>query len=800
MAMFAVTLCGFAAAVCVLPVTIDPNSACVEDANGFSTLDADSDSDVPISLAITTKSETTDAFSVVHPATAGTLTDDTASDGRYILACPQAAGKKTVQLTVTRPADITAFGGEWVQLFPKDSWSNATNEYEPFTFNEYGAKIPLPELRPTSELSTDAANAGVLHVFMEVSGEGDFEVKYGNPTLVSGGKWVAVEFKSTLLRVGAPWADCSGDVLPAPTYTLGSIMPILFGGPNLNSIALAEGSASYLDAIADLSGVSVPVKVVLEIFSPDKTTYTSSTVDGQCYKAGNACPEAHSVCKAEYCEMDVWASIIANFKAASPGQVTVLGAATGIETSAYAGLSVDGFYQTSEPTPPWDFLGIGYCGYQADGNGNYQTNGGTAQLTPYFKAVSGWYMMKADCQAYCEAASWCQAFQILNYQCPALGVPGTTPDGSAFVPPSEVICDPDSESGTPTNSYHGRATHGSCGLFLKVGTDVNTVTAPAAAPGKSWQVRDWGSPILEVNVGRRGTHDGMGCHKKGSGTPAGTAMVSAIGAPLFDETAVDDATVYVTLAAKDIGIWSPFSWYPSVPPTKWAAMVTEATDTSAVATLVDRGYGWVYLTSETGFETKSSMTPAVLTAIENVGTTRRLKDRRLEASAPAWGCDDTLFECKPICIRTQGVVSTKVSDSLCAAAPKDVCACKCYHDAQWTCDGDKVICKAKFGAGELQIVGDKLCETRGAPKPVSTAELRVASTCEPMTEMRGSAPTEQCLVQWGTPEPTEAPATEVTPTALATVAPAAEEQEVVIPTIDESVAATLAFVALALYA
>jgi len=49
-------------------------------------------------------------------------------------------------------------------------------------------------------------------------------------------------------------------------------------------------------------------------------------------------------------------------------------------------------------------------------------------------------------------------------------------------------------------------------------------------------------------------------------------------------------------------------------------------------------------------------------------------------------------------------------------------------------------------------------------------------------------------------EPTEAPATEVTPTALATVAPAAEEQEVVIPTIDESVAATLAFVALALYA
>ena len=42
---------------------------------------------------------------------------------------------KTVQMSVTRPADLTAFGGERVQLFPKDSWENTTNEYEPFTFN-----------------------------------------------------------------------------------------------------------------------------------------------------------------------------------------------------------------------------------------------------------------------------------------------------------------------------------------------------------------------------------------------------------------------------------------------------------------------------------------------------------------------------------------------------------------------------------------------------------------------------------------------------------------------------------------
>ena len=54
-----------------------------------------------------------DAFKVVHPATAGSLTDNTATDGRYILACKQLAGVKTVKMTVTRPEELTAFGGEF---------------------------------------------------------------------------------------------------------------------------------------------------------------------------------------------------------------------------------------------------------------------------------------------------------------------------------------------------------------------------------------------------------------------------------------------------------------------------------------------------------------------------------------------------------------------------------------------------------------------------------------------------------------------------------------------------------------
>merc|ERR1719197_821602 len=264
--MLSVVLVGSALAACSLPASVDPNSFCVEDANGFSTLDADSDAAIPISLTVSTKGETTDAFRTVHPATVGTLSPLT--DSRYILSCPQASDVKTVKLTVTRPASLTEFGGEWVQMFPKDSWTNVTNEYEPFSFNEYGAKIPLAEFRPTSTgLADDAPEVGTLNVFMEVSGEGDYEIMYGNPGLVSGGKWVAVEFKSTLLRVGAPWADCTGGVLAAASYSVGAIIPILFGGPNVNSIALKAGLPSYDDAIADLSGVLVPVKVVLEVFN-----------------------------------------------------------------------------------------------------------------------------------------------------------------------------------------------------------------------------------------------------------------------------------------------------------------------------------------------------------------------------------------------------------------------------------------------------------------------------------------------------------------------------------------------------
>ena len=54
----------------------------------------------------------------------------------------------------------------------------------------------------STEHADEAVLSDELIVYMEVSTVGDFEVKYGNPALSVDGKWVANEFKSTLLRVG----------------------------------------------------------------------------------------------------------------------------------------------------------------------------------------------------------------------------------------------------------------------------------------------------------------------------------------------------------------------------------------------------------------------------------------------------------------------------------------------------------------------------------------------------------------------------------------------------------------------
>jgi len=113
-------------------------------------------------------------------------------------------------------------------------------------------------------------------------------------------------------------------------------------------------------------------------------------------------------------------------------------------------------------------------------------------------------------------------------------------------------------------------------------------------------------------------------------------------------------------------------------------------------------------------------------------------------------CDDTLLECKPVCVEGNGVVFNKVPDYKCAGPKPDECSCRCFYDAYWTCEADKIVCKAKIQGGDEQTVGDLVCSTRGTPKPTwdLTAVERAADVCAPLSVQREMRPAEQCLAQY----------------------------------------------------
>jgi hypothetical protein len=202
------------------------------------------------------------------------------------------------------------------------------------------------------------------------------------------------------------------------------------------------------------------------------------------------------------------------------------------------------------------------------------------------------------------------------------------------------------------------------------------------------------------------------------------STVYVLGEPLLvkDEADMDDVNTLVTLADDNLGVWNPYSWYPHVNNAKWAAILTgvEVVNVSStIRTLFDRGYGWVYMTASTGTEafeaTNKEYLQGVLYHIGAYTPGRRLQET--EESKPAetayeWGCDDTRFHCSPVCLSHDGPVTSITSDEKCADAPKDLCHCKCYYDAAWTCHEGEVVCQASKGI-EAMIVGDLLCENRG---------------------------------------------------------------------------------------
>ena len=85
------------------------------------------------------------------------------------------------------------------------------------------------------------------------------------------------------------------------------------GDPNIYYQDHLDVAATLTDAIP---AAGMDVKVVLPIFVTTRRdangdqSWTSSAVHTTCYKSGNACPEAHSVCSPTYCSIDRWNEII----------------------------------------------------------------------------------------------------------------------------------------------------------------------------------------------------------------------------------------------------------------------------------------------------------------------------------------------------------------------------------------------------------------------------------------------------------------------------------------------------------
>jgi hypothetical protein len=252
----------------------------------------------------------------------------------------------------------------------------------------------------------------------------------------------------------------------------------------------------------------------------------------------------------------------------------------------------------------------------------------------------------------------------------------------------------------------------------------------------------------------------------------------------------------VTLAGADLGVWTPYSWFSSEAPGKWTAIVDSVpagqTIDGTIEALFDRGYGYVFLGDGTDFNPKEgdlglaqSTRDHLKAVIAGIGKVkhapgRRLRGRGLQTqddgvATTKYECDDTLFECQPVCMQTTGVTRTKVGDYKCSGEKPTHCSCRCCYDAYWTVEKAAVVCKASIAGSDALTVGDLVCIARGTPKPKwDPTEERTASDGERKLDVqRMRRPTEQCLAEYAAEstepavkevvETTQAPATTVAP-------------------------------------
>merc|ERR1719331_2064289 len=616
--------------------------------------------------------------------------------------------QKTIKVTITRPADLTEFGGEWVQSFPKDSWQNKTNEYEPYTFNDYGSKIPLSEFRDPDNLLVDDVGRKItldvqdfpqVNVFMRMDEDGDYEIRYGNPHLsyaydpkygsdanwlplgvleqhkkkcgtcasctpitdqaaceaedectfsAADGKcevaistekrrWIAVEFKKSQLRVGSPWSNCDdvAGVEGTSDYTsIGTIIPVYLGNPSLmiqaykdlkDTLASAYATNNCIGgSVADgTSGACVKTKVILAIFTDDAD---SSMQDGGWTEG----PEADGV---------------AGWSTTSP-------CPAGKQCAEKEIMHCDRRWQT----------------------GMAKTAANGCQMASYDKCYSAGEACPLDhsvCKKeYCELQRWREIIALYK-SLPNVQVLGlvetkyTDADTDKRVPRSGENITADIE----LYLKHVGGDDGIDGFYLNEahGTQPTVNGLMSIMSGYS-DIRVVDKPLFNV---------------------------FGHGEPLFDDTAPSKPgapDVWVTLheTHNKLGFWTPFSWFSSLSTLSWGAMVYDVDREQVVdmlELLIDRGYGYVYLHSSSDYAETSAHLKKLVTEIGDLSTkTRRLdeirEDRRLaqlrgerpderrlqEADDGTlihrWGCDETLIQCRPVCLETAGFVTNIVQSKL----------------------------------------------------------------------------------------------------------------------------------------
>merc|ERR1719191_737639 len=137
-----------------------------------------------------------------------------------------------------------------------------------------------------------------------------------------------------------------------------------------------------------------------------------------------------------------------------------------------------------------------------------------------------------------------------------------------------------------------------------------------------------------------------GCTEQKCEDLADYFVAFGVGEPLFDTSAVVKAgtpDLWITLNDKSskLGVWTPYSWFSSLSneyvfsSKNWGAIVTEVTNkldygtkkvkespaTDSILTqLFDRGYGYVFMTTESLFPTASSQLDSLITGIHKKKT------------------------------------------------------------------------------------------------------------------------------------------------------------------------------------